>query len=214
MITITGVWKLVIVTISREYGALGRSVARGLADRLGYRLVDDDLPVVVAARLGTSPALVESVENRSSGFGERFLRSLGAGAPEAFDATVTDDDDLSAAALREMERLIREAADRDDAVIVGRGANVVLAGRPGLVRVFLRAPLDWRVRRVAESLAVDEATARAEIARVDGGRRAFAREHHDIEWGHPRAYDLVIDTSLFGAAGTVAILGAAVGARA
>jgi cytidylate kinase len=113
-----------------------------------------------------------------------------------------------------MERLIVEAADRGNAVIVGRGANGILAGRPGLVRVFLRAPLDWRVAHVAESLAVDEPAARAEVARVDGGRRAFARERHGIEWGHPRAYDLVVDTSAFGAAGTVAIVAAAVEARA
>jgi cytidylate kinase len=200
------------VTVSREYGASGRAVTRGLAQRLGYRLVDDDLPVVVAARLGTSPEMVESVESRSSGFGERFLRSLSAAVPEAFQSAAHEDD-LSDAALREVERLIHEAAGAGNAVIVGRCANVVLAHRGDLVRVFLTAPIPWRTAHIAESLGVGEAAARAELARVDAGRRAFARERYDFAWGKRDHYDLVVDVSAFGVAGTVALLAAAVEAR-
>ena len=58
-----------IITVSREYGASGRAVTRGLAERLKYRLLDEDLPVVVAARLGTSPEMVDGLEFQSGGFG-------------------------------------------------------------------------------------------------------------------------------------------------
>ncbi len=202
-----------IVTISREYGALGRAVTRGVAHRLGYRLVDDDLPVVVAARLGTSPEMVENVENRSSGFGERFLRSLSSAVPEAFQPAAAEDD-LSDAALREVERLIREAADRGNVVVVGRMGNAILAPRPDLVRVFLTAPVPWRAAHIAESLQVSEPAARTEIARVDAGRRAFARERYDVVWGDRHNYDLIVDVSAFGVDGTVAIITAATGERA
>jgi hypothetical protein len=211
--TITGVGRRVIVTMSREYGALGRSAARATAERLRYRLVDDELPVVVAARLGTSPDVIESAEVSGRSIGDRFLQLLGPAVPEAFGAAAIDDD-LPGAAQREVERLITEAADAGDVVIVGRCANVLLAGRPDLVRVFLRAPLEWRVARVRSSLAVDEPTAKAEIARVDGGRRAFAHERYGINWGDPQWYDLVIDVSGFGSAGTAALVAAAVEARA
>jgi cytidylate kinase len=212
VITITGVGALVIVTVSRAYGALGHAVTRAVAGRLGYRLVDDDLPVVVAARLGTSPEAVEGMEHRSEGFGERFLRSLGGAVPEAFQPGVAADD-LDGAALREIERLIREAADAGNAVIVGRGGNAILAGRPDLLRVFLTAPVAWRAAHIAESLGVPEAQARAEVARVDSGRRAFARERYDIAWGEAASYDLLLDVSTFGAAGAAAIVVAAVGER-
>ncbi len=201
------------MTVSRAYGALGHAVTREVAERLGYRLVDDDLPVVVAARLGTSPEMVDGVEHRQASFGERFLRSLGGPVPEAFQPTVTADD-LTDAALREIERLIREAADAGSAVIVGRGGNAILAGRPDLVRVFLTAPVAWRAAHIAESLGVGEAEARAELARVDAGRRTFARDRYDIAWGDARHYDLLIDVATFGAQGTAAIVLAAVEARA
>jgi cytidylate kinase len=212
VITITGVCGLVIVTVSRAYGALGRAVTRGLAERLGYRLVDDDLPVVVAARLGTTPAVVESVENRPAGFGERFLRSLGTAVPEAFQPMVADDD-LPDVALREVERLIQEAAAGGNAVIVGRVANVILAGRTDLVRVFLTAPVAWRAARLAASRGLGEAEALVEVNRVDTARRTFARDRYDAAWGDPRYYDLVLDVSTFGVDGAVAIVAAAVGAR-
>ena len=202
-----------IVTISREYGALGRAVTRGVAHRLGYRLVDDDLPVVVAARLGTSPEMVENVENRSPGFGERFLRSLSSAVPEAFQPASAEDD-LSDATLREVERLIREAADGGNVVVVGRMGNAILAPRHDLVRVFLTAPVPWRAAQITESLQVSEPAARAEIARVDAGRRAFARERYNVTWGDPHNYDLIVDVSTFGVDGAVAIVTAATGERA
>ena len=71
-----------VITISREYGAAGRAVTRGLAELLGYRLLDEDLPVVVAARLGTSPEHVDGMQYQRAGFGQRLLRSLSVAMPE------------------------------------------------------------------------------------------------------------------------------------
>jgi cytidylate kinase len=198
-----------IVTISREYGAAGRAVTRGLAERLGYRLIDDDLPVVVAARLGTSPEVVENEEYRAPTFGERLLQSFSTAVPEAFQPAPPIDD-LPAETQREVERLIREAAAHGDVVIVGRIANAVLGPRPDLLRVFLYAPLDWRVAHIQESLGVSEAVARSEIARVDNNRRAFARDRYQSEWGEPHAYDLLVDVGRFGVERAVALIAAAV----
>ncbi len=198
------------ITISREYGAAGRAVTHGLAERLGYRLLDEDLPVVVAARLGTSPEMVEGMEFRQVGFGQRLLRSLSAAVPEAFQPT-PEDDDLSAVTQREIDRLILEAADAGNVIVVGRLGNVVLRDRSDVLRVFLTAPLAWRVADIAASLGITEAAARAEIARVDGGRRHHAREHAGFDWGDPHYYDLVLDVSRFGVDGAIALIDAARG---
>ena len=199
-----------IITISREYGASGRAVTQGLAEHLGYRVLDEDLPVVVAARLGTSPEMVEGLEFQRTGFGQRLLRSLGTAVPEAFQPT-PDVEDLADVTQREVERLIHEAADAGDVIVVGRLGNVVLRDRPKVLRVFLTAPLEWRVAQIVASLGLTESAARAEIARVDGGRRRYAREQYDFAWGDPHCYDVVLDVSRFGVDGSIALIDAARG---
>jgi cytidylate kinase len=200
-----------VITISREYGAEGRAITHGLAERLGYRLLDEDLPVVVAARLGTSPESVEAIEYRQGGFGTRLLRSLSAAMPEAFQPS-PEVEDMTAVTQRGIEELIHEAAQAGNVIVVGRLGNVVLADRPDVLRVFLTAPLAWRATKIMASLGISEPAARAEIARVDRGRQHYAREQYDFAWGDPHYYDLVLDVSHFGVDGAIALIDAARGA--
>jgi cytidylate kinase len=201
-----------IVTVSRQYGALSLSVSRHVAERLGYRLVDEQLPVVAAWRLGTSADVVETVSQRPRRYGERVLDQLGGGVPEV--AQPPDSDDFPVETRHAIEAAVREEAAAGDAVIVGRAAGAVLRGRPDLVRVYVHAPLAWRATRVAQSLAIDEAAARAEIARIDEARRTYARDGYRIGAGDFANYDLVIDTSRFGVVGAGDIIVAAVRAAA
>lgn len=199
-----------IVTISRAYGASALAVARAVAEQLGYRLVDRELPVLVAMRLGTSSEVVETVQDRPRPFGVRVLEQLGGGMPESAQPAASTDGDLVAETRRATEEAIREAAAAGNAVFVGRMAGTTLADRTDLVRVFLHAPLALRAAQVADSLGMDEATARTEIARIDEARRTYAKEQYRVSWGDPRNYDLVIDTSRFGVDGSAGIIVAAV----
>jgi len=197
-----------IVTISREYGALSLAVSRLVAERLGYRLVDEQLPVVAAWRLGTSAEVVKAVSERPRRYGERVLDQLGGGVPEA--AQPPDTDDFPVETRHAIEAAVREEAAGGDVVIVGRAAGSILAGRRDVVRVYLCAPLAWRAARVAQSLAIGEAAARAEIARIDEARRIYARDGYRVTSGAAKNYDLVIDTSRFGVDGAASIIVAAV----
>jgi cytidylate kinase len=197
-----------IVTVSRTYGALSLSVSRRVAEQLGYRLVDDQLPVVAAWRLGTSAEVVETVSERPRRFGERVLDQLGGGVPEA--AQPPEADDFPVEARHAIEAAVREEAAAGDAVIVGRAAGAILRDRGDLVRVFLHAPLAWRAARVAQSLSISEAAARAEIARIDDARRTYARDGYRLDPLDSSNYDLMLDTSRFGVDGAATIIVTAV----
>ena len=199
-----------IVTISRAYGAGAHDIAELVAERLGYRLADAELPVVVAARLGTTSDVVESVAEREPSFGERVMQQLGGGIPETSQPGATTEDDFSVETRRAIEVAVREIAAGGDAIVIGRMASAILGARPDVLRVFLHAPLAWRVAHVAHSLGVGEAVARDEVARVDEARRRYAKEHYRVAWGDPRNYDLVLDTSRFGATGSADVIVAAV----
>ncbi len=200
-----------IVTISRAYGAAGLAVAGGAAIALGYELLTDDLPKAVAARLGTSPAVVAERASLGKSLSERIISSLGAGTPEAISPAATPlPGDFDEAMRREIERTIRERADAGDCVILGRNAGAVLAGRSDLVRVFLHGGKAWRVARLVAAFGQTPEDAASDIDRVDAARRSFAKERYKTAWGDARAYDLIVDASRFGVTGTIATIVAAV----
>jgi cytidylate kinase len=199
----------VLITISNRYGCGAIAIAQLAARRLGYEFVDEQLPVVVAKRLHTSPHAVELAEDAGKSMSERMLRALESGTPEIRLQTPTFDEEM----LREVQEAVREFASHGNAVIVGRGANAILGRRPDILRVFMYAPRDWRMRHIMEGHAVDERTALAEIDRIDRARGEYMRAYYGVDWGDAQNYDLCIDTSTFGEEGSVDVIVQAVRSR-
>jgi cytidylate kinase len=198
----------VIVTISNEYGSGALAIAERVANELGYDYVDQQLPVVVAKRLRTTPEAVEASEDTIPSLGQRLLSGLELATPELAQATAAqplDEELLSAVA-----RAVREFASRGDCVIVGRGASAILGARPGVLRVFMHAPRDWRVAHVVATTHVRREVAEAELERVDRARVAYIRQWYGLTFGDVRNYDLCIDVSRFDAAQSVAAIVAGV----
>ena len=192
-----------VITISNRYGCGGLAVARLAAERLGYEYVDEQLPVVVAKRLHTSPEAVESAEDIGRTVSEKMLRGLELGTPEVrTDATVSFDE----ACLREVQEAVREFAARGNVVLIGRGAHAILGRRADILRVFMHAPREWRVRHIMDAEHVDEKAATAEMDRVDRARRDYVRAYYEIDWSDPANYDLVMDTSTFGVEGGAEVI--------
>lgn len=200
-----------LITISNRYGSGAIAVAQLVAQRLDYEFVDEQLPVVVAKRLNTSPQAVESSEDVGKSVSERMLRALEFGTPELGgrqDAPDFDED-----CLREIQEAVREYAAHGNAVIVGRGANAILGRRPGVLRVFMYAPREWRIRHIMEGHNVDERTAAAEVDRVDRSRTEYMQAYYGVKWLDHNNYDLALDTSVFGVEGCAEVIVRAVQAR-
>jgi cytidylate kinase len=200
----------VVVTISREYGAAGLAVADGVARALGFELLTDDVPKTVAARLGTSAAVVDARATTEASFTERLLGRLGAGMPELLSpAAAKLPEDFDEVLRREIERTIRERAEAGRVVILGRNAGTILRDRSYVVRVFLTAPREWRLARIVESFGITRAEALDDLERIDAKRKAFAKERYGIAWGDAGSYDLALDVSRFGIAAATGLVVAA-----
>ncbi len=199
-----------VITISNRYGCGAIAIAHLTAERLGYDYVDEQLPVVVAKRLMTSAAAVESAENTGKSMSERMLRALEFATPELRAQPGASFDEEC---LREVQEAVREYAAHGNAVIVGRGANAILGRRPDVVRVFMHAPRDWRIRHIMEGHGVDEKMAAAEVDRIDRARAEYMRAYYGVDWPATENYDLCIDTSTYGAQASAAIIMSAVEAR-
>jgi cytidylate kinase len=173
--------------------------------------VDEQLPVVVAKRLNTSPQAVKSAEDVGKSVSERMLRALEYGTPELGGRQ--DKPTFDEECLREVKEAVREYATHGNAVIIGRGANVILGRRPDVLRVFMYAPREWRIRHIMEGHAVDERTAAAEVERIDRARSQYMQVYYGVKWVDHGNYDLALDTSVFGVEGSAEVIVRAVQTR-
>lgn len=182
-----------MVTVSREFGSGGGAMAARVADLLGWRLVDRDLIGAVAERLGVPEHEVAPRDEHIAGIAERVGTYLADAFPEMLIPPPPEPpvDDRTVRVL--VEATLREAAV-SPLVVVGHGAQCIFADLPGTLHVRVWAPLDERVRRVAERLALRTREARARTLREDAARRDYLRHHYDIDVAAVRHYDLILNT--------------------
>jgi len=198
-----------IVTVSNQYGAGAIDAAQRAGQQLGYRVIDRELPVVVAKRLSTSPDAVTAIEDTSRNLGEQLITGLELGTPE-ISLGSREQPSFDRECLREIQIAVREFAAQGNVIIIGRAAYAILGRRDDAIRVFMYAPREWRVTRISDALNVSVQAAASEIDRIDRARRTYVREHYQLEWEDPRAYDLCIDTARCGPLGSAALIVTAV----
>jgi len=184
------------VTVARQLGAGGERLARMLAERLGWRLLDRALVRRVAEELQVAPEEVRASE-RGESFLERLGQYLAEGFPELAPMVVpppSAPEQVARAARRVLARIVEQGP----AVVVGLGAQCILQEEPRAVHLLVVAPFPVRLRRMMERWQLDEDAARERLQRADAARRAYIRDHFGREWLDPTLYHLCLDTGRLG----------------
>ncbi|MBV9327086.1 MAG: cytidylate kinase family protein [Chloroflexi bacterium] len=192
---------MAVITISRHPGSLGDTIARALADRLDYRLVERSELIRVAERIGGSDVAWDrapELRERSPSFWERL----------------NEERRRYASVLR---RATTQLAEEDDVVIVGLGGGQLLKGLSNVLRLQIIAPMDVRLERVMERgfddvvgpLSRDQA--RDLIRKADRDTAGYMRYMFNIDWLEAHHWDLVINTGRFSVNETVEMVTVIVG---
>jgi cytidylate kinase len=189
-----------VLAISRQLGSGGALIGQTVARRLGLRYADRDILHEAALALGVEDGAVEPLEERVEGFWERIghMFALALGSPEGpIPLTIPMFDQADLFALE--QRMIREIASRDNAVIVGRGAAHVLRDHPGLISIFVSAPESVRVSRVMEAFRLEDiAETTTLVERSDKQRAAFVEALTGRDWMTTSLYDICLNTAAIG----------------
>lgn len=200
-----------LITISREFGAGGSSLARLISERLGWRVVDNQLVDEVAARAGLTPQEVRDREERGPTFAERVARALTVATPELLTPTSVELPEAEEARLvRITEQVVAEAAV-DHAVLVGRAASAVIGRRQDALHVKLVASAPYRIGVIAarDGVALEEAERR--VRDTDSHRARYHRQYYNRDWADPRSYHLTLNTEWLGLQRAASIVVAATG---
>jgi CMP/dCMP kinase len=201
---------MAIITISRMYGSGGSDVAALVAQRLGWSLLDNAFVDAVAERLGVSASEVQAREERTPSLVERLASALAVASPEILPPPTEQLPPSEERLVEVTRRIIEEAVARGHAVLVGRGAQSVLARRAGVLHVFCYAPRDALVRRVAERRGVSIAEAEKTVDEINKQRDQYVRSTFKRSWKAHENYHLCVNTEWLGVDGAAeAIVSAA-----
>lgn len=177
--------KHIVITIGREYGSGGRLIAKRLSEEMGITFYDKQLITEVAKKTGFSENFIRDTEHQRPT--NSFLYDLYTSV-----ATPSVPDQVFIA----QAKVIKAAAARESCVIVGRCADYILREEPHVLKVFVNAPLDQRVRRAREEYGVTEPNLESYVIRQDKSRASYYNYFATGRWGQSREYDLCINSRI------------------
>ncbi|MFN0096681.1 MAG: AAA family ATPase [Dehalococcoidia bacterium] len=188
-----------VISVTRQVGTGGEEVAREVADRLGFRLVDYQVIQAAAEEAGVSPETVSEAEHTPS-LMTRILEAL-ARTPSMPVAAWADPLPLTTSPLftstdyrKFVEEVTRDRADAGQCVVVGHASGVILKDRIDTLRVLITGSPQVRARRIMAGMGVDEKTALRTVERTDAERVEYFRRFYDTGFLTPCAYDLCVNS--------------------
>lgn len=192
-----------IITIGRQHGSNGHDVARVLAGELGYICYDKEIVDHAANNSNFSREILDSYDEK------RVSPYI---VPTPHYVSMHEGFRLNMQVASAQFDAIRSLAEQDNCIFVGRCADYVLRRRSGLVRVFIMANEEFRVKTLMERKNLSEDQAWRLMKEVDKDRASYYKYYTDQIWGESGNYDLCINSGLIGVKGAVEVIKAYMGA--
>ena len=176
-----------VITISREFGSGGRTIGKKVAEKLGIPCYDAEIIQEMAKKTGFAPDYVKEAGEYAPG---SFLSA--AFSNRMFGPT---NEDL----LWKLQyRIIRELAEKEPCVIVGRCADFILQDRTDCLKVFVHADMKFRADRIVRVYGEREKSPEARLKEKDKRRAAYYRFYTDMKWGNAANYHVALDSGVIG----------------
>ena len=181
-----------VITISRQFGSMGRSIARELSEILGIEFLDRDIVEATAKRMGLPVSVISDEEESMKSTFFRRQYPLGMGM-----SSLKDEIFLT------QKNIIRDFAAKGSCIIVGRCADYILREHPRCANVFISASKEDRIARLCAMHHIDAEAAEEMIEKADKRRSEYYNYYSYKTWGAAATYHLCVDSSSLGIEETV-----------
>lgn len=181
-----------VITVSRQFGSGGRSIAKAVAEKLGYAYYDSELVLRVAQETGFDPSYIAEAGEYAPG--KSILSYAFTSMPHSSGAAASASDYLWAA----QSKVIMELAEKGNCVIVGRCADYILRERDDCLNVFIYAPKEYKARRIVELYGESDKSPEKRLDEKDAKRRANYKYFTGKDWGVTENYHISLDSAAIG----------------
>ena len=185
IITNNKLGKQVVITISREYGSGGRYVGKLIANKLGIKLYDKNFITKVALETGLSEEYIKENEQK---------RESLAGLNNGYYVGLNNSDNLF---IKESE-IIKDIAEKESCVIIGRCADFILKDKKEVLKVFVYSDMENKIKRATKFYGLDKEKAENEIKRINKLRANHYKYYTEQEWDDHANYDICINSDELG----------------
>ena len=193
--------KKLTITIGRQYGSGGAEVGKKLGEKLGLHVYDKEILKMTSNESGIRESYFHLADEKA---GNKLLyRIIQSMIPENGTPSLGSDLVSSDNLFRFQSSVIRKLAQAESCIFIGRCADYVLAGSENLIRVFIYADMDARVRRITEKGYFADNEVLKNIRRMDKERREYHRYYTGKDWENLENYDLMLDSAKIGTDGCV-----------
>ncbi len=169
-----------IITIGREHGSQGKYIGELVAKTLNIPYYYKEMTALAA---------------KESGLAEEYVSQLNDNSPSImYDLYVSTTPVQEA--INAQEKIIKKIADNGSCVIVGRAADYVLRDYKNVVKIFIYADKNYRIKKVSEMYGDSETKAHKSITKSDKARANYYKSISGNEWGCMNNYDLCLDASI------------------
>lgn len=191
-----------ILTLERQYASGGRAVGKAVANALGVPCYNREILEYAAERSGQTPEHLERLEETANTGLISSLQAAYARLARGERAALPPE---GALLLAEAE-VIRELADEGPCVLIGRSAGCILRDRTDVLRAFLYADEEARIRRAVDEYGHDENEAPTVLRYFDRRRANFYNANYSLKWEDKAGYHLCLDTGRLGVAACAKVL--------
>ncbi len=186
---------MAVITISRQFGAGGRTLGKMIAKELGYSFVDNELIQMVATKAKVSRTWVESIEKEAGSAFQRFVSGLV--SKSLVDRILSNergyiDEEIYVDMLH---KVITKIAEGGNAVIIGRGGQYILQNFSGAIHLLLVSGLEDRIRFMEEHYNMNRKQATQAVTIDDKRRASLYRKFGKEDYEKPDLYHLVLNMS-------------------
>ena len=189
--------KFKTIAISRQFGSGGRTIGKLLAEQLNIPLYDREIISQVAKESGFAESYVE--EKGEYGSSDK---AAGMFINRSCYSSASNEDTI----WNFQTKFIKEHAEKEPCIIIGRCADYILRNRLDVLRVFIHADMKERIKRISEIYKINDSDPEKLLHQKDKRRAAYYQFYTDIKWGDTKNFHITLDSSAFGIEKCVQIL--------